>query len=67
MAVPVPPGAYPECEKLEQQLATQTLGGAKAAFGSRRDSLVAMRNAVNDHEARLAALEAAGPPSPFPH
>jgi hypothetical protein len=62
----VPPGAFPECEMWEQQLATQSLGGMKSAFTSRKDSLTKMRTAINEHDVDIAAMKETLANLPFP-
>jgi hypothetical protein len=57
----VPPGAFPEAEKVEQQIAESVLSRGFEAFTSRAQSLAAMRNAINEKvpalETRVAELE----------
>lgn len=62
----IPPGAFPEATKAEQEIATKTLSKTIKAFDSRRDSFIAMRNTVNaDHE-RIAVIEGQLAKLPFP-
>lgn len=53
----VPSGAFPECEKFEQELAQKNLGGSKKAFTSRKESLATMRTVVNAHDAEMKDLD----------
>ena len=62
----IPGGAFPDCEKLETRDHKRDDGKDATAFKSRANALVAMRSAVIDHEARLAALEAQAAVRPFP-
>lgn len=57
MADVVPPGAFTEATQAEQKISTQVLGGPRQAFVTRKDSLIKMRTAVNNHEQRLDYLE----------
>lgn len=53
----VPAGAFDDCEKWEQELATKNLGGTKKAFTSRRQSLATMRTVVNGHDVELKDVD----------
>jgi hypothetical protein len=57
MSDAVPAGAFDDCEKWEQELATKELGGTKKAFTSRRQSLATMRTVVNAHDAEVKDLD----------
>lgn len=62
----IPGGAFADCEKLETPNLLRPDGKEATAFKSRSDALVAMRKSVIDLEARVAALEAQPPVTPFP-
>lgn len=62
----VPPGAFPDCEKAEQKLAQGTFMKPVRAFASRSDSLVEMRDAVNEHDVDIAKIKEDLANLPFP-
>lgn len=62
----IPPGAFPDAAKHLTRAVKRPDGGDVAAFTTQAVALAEMREAVNEHEDRLAALEAVAP-SPFPH
>lgn len=66
MADRVPAGAFPECEQAEQKLAQGTFMKPVKAFTSRRESLTAMRTAVNEHDVDITKIKEDLANLPFP-
>ena len=62
----IPPGAFPDVAKHLTRVVKKPDGSDVAAFTTAGIAQAEMRTAVNEHEDRIAALEAAAPP-PFPH
>ena len=62
----IPPGAFPECAKLETATIKRPDGKDAPAFAARAKSLAAMRDATINQESRLAIIEAKLANLPFP-
>jgi hypothetical protein len=61
----VPAGGYTDAAKAEQKISTSVLGAPRVAFDTRAKSLSSMRLIVNDHEKKIAGIEAALLRRPF--